>query len=74
MIGDIEQRTGEARCVGKARFFDSHHTRFAPYPSKCSSLLTIERFSAKAWAINMRSKGSLCGPGSKPARMPCSLR
>ena len=30
------------------------------------------KFSACACAINIRSNGSCCGPGSRPARMPCA--
>ncbi len=29
-------------------------------------------FHPCAWAASMRSKGSLCGPGRSPARIPCS--
>jgi len=49
-----------------------YHIRRTPYPSSAVSLLTIGRFSAWAWAISMRSKGSWCGPGKRPARTACS--
>ena len=49
-----------------------HQTRLTLYWSKIFSLLTIDISSSSACAISIRSKGSWCGPGNIPARIPCS--
>ena len=49
-----------------------YQSRTTPYWSNTASLETTVRFSAWACAINIRSNGSLCGPGRFPARCPCS--
>jgi len=35
-------------------------------------LLTIGYFSARAWAMKHAVERTWCGPGSRPARIPCS--
>ena len=47
---------------------DQAQMRRSLYVSKTESMLRTGRFSAWDWAMSMRSKGSLCGPGSRPAR------
>ncbi len=48
----------------------SYQMRLTPYRSKSVSTDTRGRSNARVCAINMRSKGSRCGPGNRPARSP----
>jgi hypothetical protein len=45
----------------------SHQKTPTPYSRNTGSIVTTWSFSIPACAMSMRSKGSLCGPGSRPA-------
>ena len=49
-----------------------YQIRRTPYRSKSDSIDTSGKSCASDCAINMRSNGSRCGPGSLPARSACA--
>ena len=49
-----------------------YQIRRTAYRSKSDSIDTSGKSCASDWAINMRSNGSRCGPGSLPARSACA--